>query len=187
MRPAVAHITAGKSQGVRALNTIVLVLLGSLVMAGSSWVEVPMIPVPMNMQSLAAPLLGIVMGSRVGSLAVIAWLVEACVGLPVLSGGAAGAHHLLGPTGGYLFAFPIAAFSCGLLWERLSHGSFVPSFGVMLLGNAIILGMGVAWLSTIIGWQAGLESGLYPFLLGAVMKSLLGAGAVSLSRRRLPE
>jgi biotin transport system substrate-specific component len=184
MRPAIASIATGRSQRVNALNAGGLVLLGSLVMTGSSWVEVPMIPVPMNMQSLAAPLLGIVMGSRLGTLAVVAWLVEACLGLPVLSGGAAGGHHLLGPTGGYLFAFPLAAFFCGLLWERLSHGTFVRSFGIMLLGNATILLLGVVWLATMIGWQPALESGLYPFLLGALMKSLLAAGMVTLVCRQ---
>jgi biotin transport system substrate-specific component len=142
-----------------------------------------MIPVPMNMQSMAVPLLGIAMGSRLGSLAVLAWLLEACIGLPVLSGGAAGAHHLVGPTGGYLVAFPLAAFACGALWEQVRRRSFAFAFGTMLLGNAMILGLGTVWLATFFGWQVAMESGLYPFLLGAVMKSLLGAGLVSGIRR----
>lgn len=186
MQSAIAALTNGKPTAVRAIGAAGAVVLGSLVMAGSSWVEAPMIPVPMNMQSMAAPLLGILMGSRLGALAVIAWMVEACLGFPVLSGGAAGAHHFVGPTAGYLFAFPLATMVSGLLWERLSKGSFIAGFATMLLGNAIILALGVVWLALMIGWQPALESGLYPFLLGALLKSLLGAGIISLFTGRNP-
>src|SRR5262245_33102727 len=84
------------------------VVIGSLFLALSSYVQVPLIPVPITMQTFAVALVGALYGWRLGGITIIAWLVEGAVGLPVLAGGASGVHHFVGPTGGYLFAFPVA-------------------------------------------------------------------------------
>jgi biotin transport system substrate-specific component len=160
------------------------VLLGTLFLASSSWIEVPMVPVPMTMQTFAVTMVGALYGWRLGVITVLAWLGEAMIGLPVLSGGAGGAQHFVGPTAGYLAAFPLAALLVGHLAERgWTVGSLFRAFGVMLLGNALILTLGAAWLTVLIGLDQAIALGVLPFLLGAVLKSALAAGAVEGSRR----
>jgi biotin transport system substrate-specific component len=90
------------------------VLLGTLVLAIASQISVPMVPVPMTMQTLAVILIGALYGWRLGALTILAWLGEAALGLPVLAGGNGGLAPFMGPTGGYLVSFPfVAAWSAG--------------------------------------------------------------------------
>lgn len=160
------------------------VVLGTLFLALSSYVEVPMVPVPMTLQTLAVTLVGALYGWRLGAITIVAWLIEGAIGLPVLSGGAAGAHHFVGPTAGYLFAFPLAGALVGLLAERGWNGKrVVLAFVAMLLGNLVCLAVGGAWLAIMIGAEAAFISGVAPFLVGAVLKSALGAAALKAMAR----
>lgn len=161
------------------------VVAGTLFLAAASYVEVPLVPVPVNMQTLAVTLIGAVYGWRLGALTVIAWLVEAALGMPVLSGGAAGVHHFVGPTAGYLFAFPLVAAMTGWLAERGWNGSRpVLAFLAMLFGNAMCLVLGALWLGVMIGAQDAFTFGVLPFLVGGLLKSALGAALLyALSRR----
>lgn len=155
------------------------VVLGTVLLALSSYVEVPMVPVPMTMQTLAVTLVGALYGWRLGAITVVAWLVEGALGLPVLAGGAAGAIHFVGPTAGYLFAFPVAAALVGFLAERGWNGHrVVRAFGAMLLGNLACLAIGGAWLAVMFGVEVAFTTGVAPFLVGAVLKSVLGAAAL---------
>lgn len=155
------------------------VILGTLFLALSSYIKVPMLPVPMTMQTFAVTLVGALMGWRLGGLTIVAWLAEGALGLPVLSGGAAGVQHFVGPTGGYLFAFPIAGMLVGWLAQRGWNGRRVGlAFAAMLLGNATCLVLGAAWLSTLVGFDKALMVGVVPFLAGAVVKSALGAATL---------
>ena len=157
------------------------VVLGTLFLALSSYVEVPMVPVPVTMQTFAVAMVGALYGWRLGAITIIAWLAEAAIGLPVLSGGAAGAHHFVGPTAGYLFAFPAAGALVGWLAERRWNGKQpVLAFVSMLLGNALCLLLGAAWLATIIGMEPAFASGVAPFIIGGVLKSALGAALLAL-------
>ncbi len=152
------------------------VVLGTLFLALSSYLEVPMVPVPVNMQTFAVSLVGALYGWRLGVITIAAWLAQAAIGMPVLSGGAAGAHHFVGPTAGYLFAFPIAGALMGWLAQRGWNGDRVGlAFVGMLLSNGVCLGLGAAWLAVIIGPQQAIVHGVTPFLVGAVLKSALGA------------
>ncbi|MEO2038571.1 MAG: biotin transporter BioY [Martelella sp.] len=155
------------------------VFLGSLFLALSSYIEVPMVPVPVTMQTFAVTLVGALYGWRLGGLTIVAWLMEGALGLPVLAGGAAGFAHFMGPTGGYLFAFPIAGMVAGFLAERGWNGHRVAlAFLAMLAGNAVCLLLGAAWLSLMIGVGAAFTAGVLPFLLGAVLKSALAAAVL---------
>ncbi|HEY9216606.1 MAG TPA: biotin transporter BioY, partial [Phenylobacterium sp.] len=89
------------------------VLLGSWLLAASSWVEAPMYPVPMTMQTYALLVIAGLAGMRLAGEIVMVWLMQAAIGLPVLAGGAGGVAHLLGPTGGYLIGFVMAATLVG--------------------------------------------------------------------------
>jgi biotin transport system substrate-specific component len=153
---------------------------GTLVLALASYIQVPMIPVPMTMQTLAVTLIGALYGWRLGAITIVAWLAEAALGLPVLAGGASGVHVFLGPTGGYLFAFPIVGALTGWLAERGWNGSKAGlAFVAMILGNTACLLLGGAWLAAMIGVEQAFLLGVAPFILGGLLKSALGAATLA--------
>lgn len=155
------------------------VVLGTLFLTLSSYVEVPMVPVPVTMQTFAVTLIGALYGWRLGALTIAAWLVEGAVGFPVLSGGAAGAAHFVGPTAGYLFAFPLVGALVGWLAERGWNGKRVMLASVaMLLGNLACLVLGTAWLAVMIGAEQAVTFGFLPFIVGGLLKSALGAATL---------
>jgi biotin transport system substrate-specific component len=163
------------------------VVLGTLFLAASSYISVPMIPVPITMQTFAVALVGALFGWRLGGITIVAWLVQAALGLPVLAGGAAGAHHFAGPTAGYLFAFPAAGALAGWLAERGWNGNrWGLAFVNMLLSNVLCLALGAAWLAIMIGLDQAIVHGVTPFLVGALLKSALGAATLkALARDRV--
>ncbi len=151
-------------------------VFGVAVLTASSYVQVPMQPVPLTLQTLAVTVIGAIYGWRLGTATVLAWLAAAAAGLPVL----AGVTHIAafaGPTAGYLFAFPFAAALCGWLAERSWNGQrILLALLSMLAGNLLCLALGASWLSLSIGWSAALAAGVMPFLVGAALKSAVGAG-----------
>ncbi|UCI06953.1 biotin transporter BioY [Mesorhizobium sp. B1-1-8] len=160
---------------------VVAVALGTLFLALSSYIEVPMVPVPVTMQTFAVTLVGALYGWRFGALTIAAWLVEAAAGFPVLAGGAAGMQHFVGPTGGYLFSFPVVGALVGWLAERGWNGNRVMlAFAAMLLGNLLCLVLGTAWLAVIIGAGKAITFGFLPFIVGGLLKSALGAATLKL-------
>ncbi|MEM9580026.1 MAG: biotin transporter BioY [Pseudomonadota bacterium] len=163
---------------------VAAVFAGTLFLALSSYIEVPMVPVPVTMQTFAVMLVGALYGWRLGGVTIAAWLMEGALGLPVLAGGAAGAQHFLGATGGYLFAFPVAGMATGWLTERGWDGRRVwLSFLAMLIGNAICLVLGAAWLAVMIGLEQAIIHGVAPFVIGGILKSGLGAMTLKLLTR----
>ncbi|MFP4125833.1 MAG: biotin transporter BioY [Alphaproteobacteria bacterium] len=164
---------------------LVLVLAGTAFLAACAWIEVPMLPVPMTMQTFAVVLIGAVYGWRLGGATVAAYLAEGAVGLPVFAGGAAGAQHLIGPTGGYLFAFVAVAAAVGWCAERGLARNAVAGFAVMLAGHLAILALGVAWLATFsgMGLEQAVAVGATPFVFGMVLKSALAAACLRLLAR----
>ncbi|MDR3528269.1 MAG: biotin transporter BioY [Rhizomicrobium sp.] len=175
----IGHLKSG-SLALKALA----VLTGTALLTLSSYIAVPMLPVPMTLQTLAVTVIGALYGWRLGVLTVIAWLGEAMLGLPVLASGGAGLAPFVGPTAGYLAAFPLAAALTGWLAERGWNGHRpLLAFAAMLLGNALCLAFGSAWLTLAIGPVQALLLGTVPFLVGALVKSALGAALLkSLSR-----
>ncbi|CAN7200869.1 biotin transporter BioY [Rhizobium rhizogenes] len=154
----------------------IFVLAGTLVLTLASWISVPMVPVPITMQTFAVTMIGALYGWRLGTLTILAWLGEAMVGFPVLAGGAGGVAPFMGPTAGYLVSFPIIGVLVGWLAERGWSGDrVVRSFVAHLAGNALGLAIGGAWLAMLIGAEKGWLFGVAPFILGAVLKSALAA------------
>lgn len=94
----------GRSRGVQLLA----VVAGTAILALASRVEVPMAPAPVTLQTLAVTLIGALYGWRLGAITVLAWLGQAAMGLPVLASGKFGLAPFVGPTAGYLFAFPLS-------------------------------------------------------------------------------
>ncbi len=157
----------------------VFVLAGTFVLALASRIEVPMVPVPITMQTFAITMIGALYGWRLGAVTVLAWLGEAAIGFPVLAGGAGGMAPFMGPTAGYLVSFPIIAALVGWLAERGWSGNrVVRSFLAHLSANILCLAIGGAWLAALIGAEKGWLLGVAPFILGAVLKSALAAAVL---------
>ena len=163
---------------------IVASLLGASLLAVSAQIDIPMVPVPMSLQTYALLVIAALFGSRWGALTVGVYLTAAVLGLPVLTDGVVGqfgVSRLLGPTAGYLFGFLVAAFGVGNLAERgWTTASFVRSCGVMLIAHGVILTMGVARLSWLDGYDLAraFSLGAAPFALGAIAKSVLASGTI---------
>ncbi len=161
------------------------VFLGTAILALSSYIEVPMVPVPITMQTFAVTLIGALYGWRLGGITITAWLVQGAVGMPVLAGGASGFLHFLGPTGGYLFAFPLCGALVGWLAERGWNGHrVVLAFLAALIGNIACLVLGAAWLAVMIGIEPAIVHGVLPFIIGGVLKSALATAVLGVVARR---
>lgn len=182
--------TAAVAANASWLRQILLVLGGTAVLAASSYVSIPLWPVPVTMQTFAVLMVGALYGWRLGGITVLAWLLEAALGLPVLSGGAGGIAPFMGPTAGYLFAFPVGAALMGWLAARGWDGARpLRAFWAMLLCTTLILLLGGAWLAALIGPAKGWLLGVQPFLIGDVVKSAMGAATLALwhtARNRQP-
>jgi biotin transport system substrate-specific component len=143
-------------------------------------------PVPLVMGDMVVLLGGAALGSRLGMAAQVLYLAAGIAGLPVFAASATlpqGPLRLLGPTGGYLMAYPIAAFLAGYLAERGFDRRYATSVLAMAAGYTVIFTFGVAWLALFswpaaLGFDAALRAGLYPFILGAACKLLLGAAVL---------
>lgn len=164
----------------RTLVRNVLVVIGaSIALTISAKVQIPFWPVPLTLQTMVVLCLGMVLGPRLGAMAVLAYLAQGAAGLPVFAGTpekGIGLAYMLGTTGGYLVGFVVAAFVTGLLAQRAWDRSVLGTIGAMLIGNAIIYACGLAWLGSVVGWDKPvLAWGMTPFLLGDLAKILVAA------------
>jgi biotin transport system substrate-specific component len=154
-------------------------VLGSLILWASAKISVPFWPVPMTLQTGAVMLIAAAYGWRLGVATVVLYLVEGAAGLPVFQGTpqqGIGLAYMLGPTGGYLIGFAVAAFIVGALAERGYDRNVFQLFAAMVVADAVVFVLGLLWLGSVIGWDKPvLQLGLYPFLLGDVVKIALAA------------
>ncbi len=147
-------------------------------------------PVPITAQTLGVMLAGSVLGGRRGSFAVLLFLVLVAVGLPLLAGGRGGLGVFAGPTAGYLFSWPVAAFVIGSLTERSWHRYTVlrgTLFNV-LGGIVVVYAVGVPVLQAVTGsgWGTTLWSGAAVFVPGDLFKAFLAAAIADVVRRSYP-
>jgi biotin transport system substrate-specific component len=158
------------------LRIVALAVLGTVLLAISARVQVPFWPVKTSMQSFVLLALAAVYGSRLGTATVVAYLLEGAVGLPVFQSGG-GLAYFSGPTAGYLAGylagFVLASWVVGFLSERGAMRSGLAAFGALLLGDAIIMILGTAWLSTLIGFEKALTAGFLLFLPAEALKVAL--------------
>ncbi|MCE2517534.1 MAG: biotin transporter BioY [Alphaproteobacteria bacterium] len=166
-------------------NNILLVLAGSVLIALSAQIAIPLpfTPVPVTGQTFAILMVGMALGSTRGALAVVAYLMEGAAGLPVFAGGTGGMAPLMGPTAGFLFGFVPAAFVTGFLAEGGWDRNPVTTALAMLAGNAVIYIPGLIVLGSILGTTPSttLEYGFLPFYLGDLVKLALAAAMMPLA------
>jgi biotin transport system substrate-specific component len=174
-----------------ALQSVALVVLGTLVLTLAAKTKVPFYPVPMTLQTLAIGLLAASAGARIAVATVLLYLAEGAVGLPVFTNtppSVAGIAYLAGPTGGYLAGFLASALIIGTLADRGWTRSPLKLFAALMLGDLAIIALGTAWLAygaTLasgahgMGLQQALAVGAYPFLLGALVKEMFGTALIT--------
>lgn len=149
-------------------------------------VSIPMVPVPMTLQTFAVLLAGAVLGGGWGAAAALLYLALAALGLPVLADGGGGLEPFTGATAGYLFAFPVAALIAGGLAGRPAFRGSVRETGLMIGAHLLILALGAGWLATTIGVADAVVHGFTPFLIGAVVKSVAVVVCATALRRLAP-
>ncbi len=174
------------SAGVRDLAFI---FGGSLLVALCARVSIPLpfTPVPLTVQNFGVLLVGLLLGSRRGFAAMVLYLAEGAVGLPVFSptgaGGMAQLFH--GASSGFLLAYPLVAFVAGYVVER-GHKSFLRAALAGFLGETVLFTAGLAWLAVLTHSLAqAVRWGLYWFVFAEVIKVMLAAEiAVQWPRKR---
>jgi len=162
------------------LRSAVLVFAGSLVLATCASVSVPLwfTPVPLSLQPFGVLLLGLLLSPRMAVATLIAYLAEGAAGLPVFAPSPlSGVAHLLGPTGGYLMAYPAAGALTSILWRRTGRG-FSTALLSAGLGDLLILVSGAAWLAALDHAVSGSARfvGVVAFLPGDALKVVAAAG-----------
>ena len=164
---------------------LLLIVAGSLFVALSAQIEIPMWPIPITMQTLAVLLVGGVLGSRLGALSLLAYLFEGAIGLPVFAGGGGSLAYFAGPTTGYLIGFVVAAFVVGWFCERGWDRKVGTAVFVMLIGTATIYLFGLPWLAQFTGIEKVLQLGFFPFIPGDILKALVAAIALPIGWKLL--
>jgi biotin transport system substrate-specific component len=165
----------------RAARAVTLVLSGGLLVTLAAKVQIPFWPVPMTLHTLAIMALALGVGPRRAMATVLGYLAAGAAGLPVFSGTPErgfGLAYMVGPTGGYLAGYLVAA---GLVGALAAGRGFLGRFAAMLAGLAVIYAIGLAWLALFVPAESLVALGLAPFLLGDLLKvGLVAAGAAAL-------
>ncbi len=163
------------------LTQALMVLGGSLFVGLSAQISVPMLPVPMTLQTLAISIVGLTFGSRLAAATLVAYLLEGAMGLPVFAGGAAGMAKLMGPTAGFLWGFVAMAWLTGFMVERGLDRGLVKLFIAALVPALALFVPGVLALQAVTGMEisAAVAAGMTPFIIGALVKAALAAVAVT--------
>src|SRR3954468_6015448 len=148
--PTLVQTIAARADGTRATRVASVLFITALTTAAAQIsVPLPFTAVPFTFQPMIVLLGGLALGSRLGAISQVLYLAAGIAGLPVFAASATlppGPLRLLGPTGGYLMAYPFAAFVTGWLAERGLDRRYVGSFIAMLTGLAIVFAAGITWL-----------------------------------------
>lgn len=166
-----------QSPALALLVQAALVIAGSMLMIAGGKFSIGIGPVPITGQTLALPILVALLGTRLSILAVIAYLGEGALGMPVFArppfGGVA---YLLGPTAGYLWAMPVAAYVIGTAYDHGWGTDAVRRFAAVFVGTGIVIAVGALWLQAFTGSaKAAFAMGVVPFIVGDLAKCAIAA------------
>ena len=165
---------------IKLIKYLLIVIVGSILLAISSKIKIPFIPVPMTMQTLVILLIGIGFGWRLGLATVALYLLEGIIGLPVFSETpekGIGLIYFTGPTMGYLLGFLLAVFFAG----KFEYSeNLISNFLKLLFATSFIYILGMLWLGILIGWDKPIFSlGAQPFLLAELFKILIATLSIN--------
>ena len=186
-KTAIQILSTPQERALEASRQVALVVGASLVVALCARITIPLMPltpVPLTVQNLGVLLVGLMLGSRRGFAALVLYLAEGVVGLPVFNPtGPGGIAQLLGPTGGFLMVYPFVAFLAGYIFERGTK-SFLRAATAGLLAEILLFAGGLTWLYIFTHSLAkAAYFGLYWFLAAEVIKVMLAAGIAVRWRR----
>lgn len=155
-------------------------------------VQVPLWPVPITGQTLAVVLVGATLGARRGALSMLLYAVVGLLGLPVFADAQGGLAALALPSFGYVVGFVPSAALVGWLAQRRWDRRFGLAALASLGATAMPFVVGLPWLAVVLGQlgvanDAGavLQAGLWPFVVGGLIKALIAAGVLPLAWRVL--
>ncbi len=162
--------------------TVYASLFAALIAAGA-FIAIPIGPVPIVLQNMFVLLAGIILGSRWGLACVSVYLLMGALGFPVFAGGTGGIGRLFGPTGGYLLSYLPAVYATGIISEKLQK-TMANDIIAMVAGSLIVYAAGVPWLKYVtgMGWNKAVAVGMYPFLIGDIIKIIAAAYAAKIIR-----
>lgn len=168
----------------RATRTVLAIFAGSLLLAISAHISVPLFftPVPFTLQPMAVLLLGLLLDPAVAFATLVAYLMEGASGLPVFTPqGPVGILHLMGPDGGFLLAYPFAAALVSKLYRSLPSASFTFAALSAVAGSVVYFTCGASWLAVIAHqpMSVALKLAVWPFLAGDALKVILAAAIVT--------
>ncbi|HEV7950164.1 MAG TPA: biotin transporter BioY [Glaciihabitans sp.] len=157
-----------------------LVVAGAALTAVAAQIAVPLWPVPITGQTLAVLLVGSTLGAARGALSMVLYAILGVVGLPIFSDASSGLAVLTGTTGGYIVGFIASAALVGWVAERAGDRKFLGAALAFGAGTIVTFAFGMIWLAAVLGTDLAktLEYGLYPFIIGGVVKSLLAASII---------
>jgi biotin transport system substrate-specific component len=167
-----------------ALMTAVTCILGPMSLA------IPISPVPISFTNLVVYLTVCLLGTKLGTISYLIYLLLGLVGLPVFSGFTGGVGKLFGPTGGYLFGFIFMAVICGIFYEKFpgkGKKDCILQVAGMILATAVAYLFGTLWLARVAGmaFYAALGAGVIPFIPGDLAKIVIVALVGPAIRTRL--
>jgi biotin transport system substrate-specific component len=181
MSSSAAQVASARSRSLDIALQIAILVGASFFVAFCAriYVPIPGTPVPLTVQNFAVLLVGLALGSRRGFAALALYLAEGAAGMPVFSPhGLGGIAQILGPTGGYLIAYPFVAGLVGYIFERRKQ-TFARAGLAAIAGEILLFASGISWLYL---WThslaRALSFGLYWFIFAEVIKVMLAAGAV---------
>lgn len=168
---------------------VAIVISASLFVALCARVTLPLpfTPVPLTLQNFGVLLVGLTLGARGGFAALVLYLIEGAAGLPVFNpSGPGGVAQLLGPTGGYLMAYPLVAGLAGLVLD-LGKRTFARAAVSGLLAETLLFASGIGWLALLThSFSQAARFGLYWFISAEIMKVMFAA-ALAVRIRRSPK
>lgn len=168
-----------------AARWALLAVCGTLLIWIAAKIKVPFYPVPMTMQTFAILFIGMAYGSRLAAATVLLYLAEGAAGLPVFTDTpekGIGLAYMMGPTGGYLLGFVLAAAVSGWFAERGWDRTLPKAVLALVVANALIYVPGLLWLGAVLGWDEPIVAwGLTPFVLGDITKLALVAALLPLA------
>lgn len=178
---SIYSVNAAQHKFVTWMRDLLLVAMGSVLisLAASLSIKLPFTPVVIALAHHVCLALGLLLGRKRGAAAVLGYLFQGAVGLPVFASGHSGLLYLLGPTGGYLIGWVAAAYLTGYLSEKMGSPTVLKKFTALAAGNGLIYLFGLPHLALFIGWKSACLMGFLPFVCLDLIKSLVLAKTIS--------